>query len=136
MIIDTSALVAVVRREPGHEALEHALLAERGLLLAPVLLEFRRVTDFRPRPVTVAASILLDALSASAVPTADFTAAMAEEACRANLRYGTGNGRGGTLNMLDLMVYAAARVTGLPILCTGHDFAATDALIHPASRPD
>jgi ribonuclease VapC len=44
------------------------------------------------------------------------------------------NGRGGRLNLLDLMVYAAARRTGLPILCTGADFAASGAAVHPASR--
>lgn len=51
-----------------------------------------------------------------------------------NERYGSGNGSGGLLNLLDLMVYGAAIETGLPILCTGNDFAATDAMIHPASR--
>lgn len=36
--------------------------------------------------------------------------------------------------MLDVMVYCLARRLGRPILCTGRDFAATDAAIHPASR--
>ncbi len=36
--------------------------------------------------------------------------------------------------MLDLMVYAIAKTPDLPILCTGTDFSATDARIHPASR--
>ena len=45
-----------------------------------------------------------------------------------------GNSKGGKLNLLDLMVYAVAKRTGRPILCTGRDFASTDADIHPASR--
>jgi len=52
----------------------------------------------------------------------------------ANPLYGSGNGRGGTLNMLDLMVYGMARRMERPILCTGKDFAATDIAIHRASR--
>ena len=65
-----------------------------------------------------------------------FDGAAAEAAIGANPNHGKGNGTGGKLNMLDLMVYGVAKVTGLPILCTGRDFAATDALIHPASRID
>ena len=45
-----------------------------------------------------------------------------------------GNSKGGKLNLLDLMVYAVAKRTGRPILCTGRDFASADADIHPASR--
>ncbi len=54
----------------------------------------------------------------------------------ANEAHGTGNHRGGTLNLLDLMVYGMAKRTGRPILCTGRDFAATGIAIHPASRID
>jgi ribonuclease VapC len=38
------------------------------------------------------------------------------------------------LNLLDLMVYAVAKERGMPLLCTGNDFATTDLAIHPASR--
>lgn len=58
----------------------------------------------------------------------------AEAAAAANAVYGIGNVRGGSLNLLDLMVYASARVLERPILCTGRDFSATDAAIHSASR--
>ena len=45
-----------------------------------------------------------------------------------------GNSKGVKLDLLDLMVYAVAGRTGPQILCTGRDFASTDADIHPASR--
>jgi ribonuclease VapC len=48
--------------------------------------------------------------------------------------HGLGNGRGGRLNMLDAMVYCGAKRLKRLILCTGRDFASTDAAIHPASR--
>ena len=59
---------------------------------------------------------------------------MARLSVEANIRYGSGNGKGGKLNLLDLMVYAAAKALDMPILCTGYDFMSTDAKIHPASR--
>ncbi|MFM2099239.1 MAG: hypothetical protein RLZZ366_778 [Pseudomonadota bacterium] len=86
----------------------------------------------RPNPAVEA---LLSALIDAGTVTLPFDLIMARAAAKANVRYGTGNGRGGALNMLDLMVYAVARLKGLPILCTGKDFLQTDAKIHPASRP-
>lgn len=63
-----------------------------------------------------------------------FTPDHADAAALANQVYGIGNVEGGTLNLLNLMIYACARVERRPILCTGRDFAATDAAIHIASR--
>lgn len=134
MIVDTSALVAAVKGEPESEDLKRAML-RGGLVPAPVLLEFRRVlTERGAHPAPEAELILQDLLSAE-LAVEPFTGEDAEIAAAANLEYGAGNGRGGRLNLLDLMVYATARRLGAPILCTGRDFASTDALIHPASRP-
>ena len=134
MIVDTSALVALARREPEYLPLAQAMRSETCIIPAPVLVEFMRVTalpDNRPDPV---AGALMRELGAVGVTTIPFDARAAEAAVAANARFGTGNGRGGRLNMLDLMVYGVAKVSGLPILCTGRDFAATDAALHPASR--
>lgn len=134
MIVDTSALVAVTYREPEYEAIREALLAEPGWIPAPVLVEFHRVTSLADNmPNHEAAAVIATAL-ASMIEIAPFDSVIAEAAVAANSSYGSGNGRGGKLNMLDLMVYGAAKTTGRPILCTGKDFASTDAAIHPASR--
>jgi len=133
MIVDTSALVAAAKDEPESEALKRAML-RGGLVPTPVLLEYRRVMTWRgARPAPEAEMILQDLLSAE-LAVEPFTVEDAEIAAAANFDYGAGNGRGGRLNLLDLMVYATARRLGLPILCTGRDFASTDALIHPFSR--
>lgn len=79
-------------------------------------------------------SAFLAELMTGGLSVEDFTAADADLAIAANPLYGSGNGHGSRLNMLDLMVYAVAKRTGLPILCTGRDFATTDIAIHPASR--
>src|SRR3546814_16381782 len=45
MIIDTSALIAVLTGEEGSEALVEAIVAERGGIPAPAMVEFVRVAS-------------------------------------------------------------------------------------------
>jgi ribonuclease VapC len=133
LIVDTSALVAIGRGEAGADELLAVLTHQAFGLPAPALVELHRVMAIagnRPDPELVALLAELDPLI---IP---FGIDAAAAAVTANEVYGSGNGRGGPLNMLDLMVYATAKVMRLPILCTGKDFAATDAILHPASRRD
>ncbi len=134
MIVDTSALIALVKEEQGLAALVAALVTEEGLLPAPALVEFERVVS-RSRDIRKdKAKRLLHDLFDGKLSVLQFTRGHADTAVAANADYGIGVAHRGTLNLLDLMVYACAKVEGRPILCTGRDFAATDALIHPASR--
>lgn len=136
MIVDTSALVAVLRREEGHAPILDALLREDSLVPAPVLVEFARVAAGPGNVPDPRAAALLDTLlGAGRAAVLPFGAEAAREAAAANPEHGRGNGRGGVLNVLDLMVLGAARAEGRPILCTGRDFAAAGAALHPASRP-
>jgi ribonuclease VapC len=135
VIVDTSALVAVARREDGYAPILRALVTEPAALPAPALLEFRRVTASKGNAPSAAADALIADLIDAGLTVVPFDAEHAELAAAANEAHGTGNGRGGPLNLLDLMVYAVAKATARPILCTGRDFAATDAVLHPASRP-
>ncbi len=136
MIVDTSALIAVLKSEPGWEALFNALCEEPGLIITPVLVEFRRVTAQELNRPSPSAGELLDRLATYRITTVPFAIGAAQAAVEAIKRFGSGKGLAGPLNMLDLMVYGAAKATRLPILCTGKDFTKTDALIHPASRRD
>ena len=79
---------------------------------------------------------MLQNLLAAELQVMTFTSEDATVAAAANMEHGAGNGRGGTLNLLDLMVYAVARRTGLPLLCTGRDFVGTGIELPPASRLD
>ena len=134
MIVDTSALMAIVCDEQGVEDIVVALAGEPGLLPSPALVEFRRVCSRKSSSHVKKGEIILADLLARELAILTFTAAHAEAASDANGRYGIGVARGGTLNLLDLMIYACAKVERRPILCTGRDFAATDAALHPASR--
>src|SRR3546814_17706605 len=66
--------------------------------------------------------------------TLAFTADHAQIAIEAEPRYGSGNGNGGPLNLLDLMVYAVAKERGEPLLCTGKDVAAADEIGRASGR--
>ena len=134
MIVDTSALVAVLRAEEGADAIIRALFSERGFIPAPVIFEFHRVTSERFNEPSRPALDLLAQVLAQDVGIIALTDAECDHAADLNQRLGSGNERGGKLNMLDLMVFAVAMVRGLPILCTGVDFLAANAPLHPASR--
>jgi ribonuclease VapC len=137
VVVDTSALVALVARERGADPVFNALAESAIWLPAPVLLEFHLVTAATgnsPNPAVAAA--LMARLIADGARVRAFDGDCAAAAATASALYGKGNGLGGLLNILDLMVYATAKVMRLPILCTGKDFATTDAMLHPASRRD
>ncbi|UVO54941.1 type II toxin-antitoxin system VapC family toxin [Sphingomonas sp. SUN039] len=136
MIVDTSALAAIVFDERGADALLDALLSERGLLPAPAQTEFQRVAALRGAGFDDIASDLLGKLEEAGLEVIPYDRTHAAIAARAHGAYGKGNGTGGQLNLLDLMVYAVAKDRELPILFTGRDFTSTDAAVHPASRTD
>jgi uncharacterized protein with PIN domain len=135
LIIDTSALVAVARGEDGWERLAECMYRETGFIPTPVIFEFHRVTSERFNEPLPAALELLDHLSTRSIMVLALTIADADRAAELNRRYGTGNESGGSLNLLDLMVYAISEARNMPILCTGADFRAAKAKVHPASRP-
>ena len=134
MIVDTSALVACILEEEGHIKILNALQTEVGFIPTPVIVELHRVTKLSGNQLNTNTLSLITTLLDRRITILPFDVASAEIASSANALYGSGNGKGGKLNMLDLMVYGAAKAMKLPILCTGRDFAATDALLHQASR--
>lgn len=136
MIVDTSALVAVVCCEEGWEHIRDAMLTSPVTIPAPVLTELWLVLNGRhPGFVSIGENLILD-LATEGGEIANFGQGHADITAVARNRFGKGNGKGGTLNFGDLMVYAVAKDRGEPLLCTGRDFASTDLEIHPASRLD
>lgn len=137
MIIDSSAIVAIIDREPQHMRLRDAILGEPASLIpAPVLTETQLVLGGRGEMYASASKALFALLAEKGVQIVPFTHRHADITATARDLYGKGNGTGGKLNFGDLLVYAIAKDTGLPLLCTGNDFATTDLVIHPASRLD
>jgi ribonuclease VapC len=134
LIVDTSALVAIAKLEEGARALADALSSGSRLIPAPVVTEFNLVTSSTGNQAEPEAQLLISRLRQSGCQVTAYSEEDADVSVDAHRLYGRGNGRGGKLNMLDIMVYCVAKRLDRPILCTGRDFASTDARIHPASR--
>jgi len=125
MIVDTSALVAIIRGEPDRRAYQ-ALIARApaARISAATYVELGIVVDGPRDPVQ---SSSLDALLASArIRIEPFTEAQARIARTAYERFGRGSGHPAGLNMGDCFSYALARELGEPLLFKGRDFALTD----------
>lgn len=125
MIVDTSALVAILAGEPEAPAFARALAgARRPRISAATLVEARIVIESRLGPVQ---RRRLDALLREAdvevVPFDEHQAAVAADAYR---DYGRGRGHPARLNLGDCYSYALAAVTNEPLLFKGDDFAHTD----------
>ena len=128
MIIDPSALVAILRAESGHDRFVRAIAdAGRRLIAAPTLLETSMVLAGGWQDEIVDR---LDAfLRTASIDTIAFTAEHAAVARQAFLRYGKGR-HPAALNFGDCIAYAAARLEAMPLLFKGDDFRQTD--IQPA----
>jgi ribonuclease VapC len=124
MVVDSSALIAILREEPGHERLwRKALSVDRTVVGASVAFETAMVLSGRwHRDARSVLHGLLRNIGTEIVP---FTEEHYEEAVSAFLRYGKGR-HPAALNFGDCMSYAFARVSGLPLLYTGDDFSKTD----------
>mgnify|MGYP001179647203 CR=1 FL=1 len=132
MIVDTSAVVAILLREPGSQALVDAILdAPTARMSAGSALELQVVASRRSGdPGRVAALTLLDDLS---IEIAAVTAAQALDAGAAHCRFGRGSGSRARLNFGDCFAYALAAETGEPLLFVGDDFTHTD--VTPVTTP-
>jgi ribonuclease VapC len=124
VILDSSAIVAIVMEEPRAEVLLGKIRAApvRGIG-APTLLETLIVLAARLRgDASVLLAALLRELDIDVVP---FTEEHCLAANSAFLRYGKGRHRA-ALNFGDCAAYAVASVAGEPLLFVGADFGRTD----------
>ncbi len=124
MVIDPSALLAILLKEPEAEALARAiwrgtprLLSAAGLLEASMVIE-ARLGEEGSRDL----DLLIYRAGIEIVPVDVQQAEVARVAWR---RYGKGN-HPAALNFGDCFSYALAKVTGGPLLFKGGDFERTD----------
>lgn len=124
MIVDSSALIAIVLQEPEFESLVEKLeqapsigVGTPTLVETGIVLTIRLGRDARP--------VLADLVRDFGMVEVPFGEAHAREAVRAYLRYGGGQHPAG-LNYGDCMTYAVASLASEPLLFRGADFSATD----------
>ena len=124
MIVDTSAVLAVLFGEPDAEHYERAIAgASRCRMSVASFLETAIVLESRTG--TEAGHELDFFLERAPIELTPVTPEHAQGARRAWRRFGKGNHQAG-LNFGDCFSYALAAVTGEPLLFKGRDFSLTD----------
>ena len=124
MVIDTSALLAILQDEPERRRFNEAIEeADHARVSAVTLVEASMVLEVR---FGLEAVRELDAfVDRAGIVIDDVDAAQARQARLAFGRYGKGRHRAG-LNFGDCFAYALAAVRGEALLFKGDDFAHTD----------
>lgn len=125
MILDTSAIVAILRKEPeAATLLTKVVQAPVSRISAATYLEAGIVIDSDSNPVL--SRRLDDLIKEAPLSILPFTEAQAKLARAAYQDYGKGSGHPARLNFGDCFAYALAKDLGEPLLFKGDDFARTD----------
>jgi ribonuclease VapC len=125
MIVDSSAIVAILRNEPEGSHFSRLLGSAGSIRLsAASYLETSIVLDKHHEPVLSAG--LDDLIDDANIVIEPVTAAQAKIARQAYRDYGKGSGHPANLNFGDCFSYALARDKREPILYKGDDFVHTD----------
>jgi len=125
MIVDTSAIVAILRDEPEARWCAEAIADAKNRCVSAVnYVEAAAVIDGSRNPI---ASRRFDELFREAglriEPVTEAQARIAREAYK---DFGKGSGHAAGLNFGDCFAYALAKAMGEPILFKGNDFRHTD----------
>jgi ribonuclease VapC len=129
MIVDASALVAVIRNEAGADRFFLALsdLRQPKRMSAANYLEAAIVIDGSRSPI--ASRGFDDAVAAAGIAIEPVTPEQAEIARAAYRDFGKGSGHPAQLNFGDCFAYALAKSMREPLLFKGDDFSHTDVAI-------
>ena len=125
ILLDTSAVLAILYREPGWTDLATLVLRAEARISAPNLVEAH--IALRRRVGEPGADLLQKFLADFSVGVLPFGPAEVAIADEAHRRFGKGF-HPAKLNYGDCMAYAASRTSGRALLFVGEDFALTDVV--------
>jgi len=121
IVVDTSALMAVLLREQDGEVCMGRLEAETEILISAGTMAEALVVAGR-RNIAIEMTSLIEGLAFTVVPV---SAATARQVAEAYARWGKGVHSAG-LNLGDCFAYAVAKEYDCPLLYVGRDFTQTD----------
>lgn len=131
-VVDSSALIAILKNEPDAKGYAIALASEgTKFISAATVYECGIVVGRELGSAALANMRVL--LEGARIETVPFEARDADFAVQAYLIYGRGGGHPAHLNFGDCFAYALAKSRNLPLLFKGDDFIHTD--IEPALKP-
>lgn len=131
-MLDTSALIAVLRLAPDADGFLRMIAARQCAMSTLSLLETSMVLAGRATDYGFAA--LDEFIAAANIEIAPFDDVQMRIARAAYLRYGKGR-HPAALNLSDCASYALAKSRRLPLLYRGEDFAQTDVLPALVAQP-
>lgn len=123
MIVDSSALMAIVNDETAGERLLVAAAAATCRMSVATWLELTIVADSRSSAHGERLDRIIEVLGIELVPVSTRDGEVARSAYR---RYGRGSGSPAQLNFGDCFAYALSVTAGEPLLFVGDDFTHTD----------
>jgi ribonuclease VapC len=125
MIVDSSAVIAILKREPDWKLLSDALDASAASRIsAATYFESSIIVDSWKNPLlSVQLDEIIERFNVVIEPVTTEQAKIARQAYR---DYGRGSGHAANLNFGDCFSYALARAKREPILFKGDDFLHTD----------
>jgi ribonuclease VapC len=127
VIVDTSAVVAIILRESGFEVVEEKLAtASSPAMGAPTLVETGLVLTTRLGEN--AGPLLARFIQETRISIVPFVEDHWRAAIDAHATFGKGRHRA-RLNFGDCLTYAIAKLARQPVLCVGGDFDKTDLTI-------
>jgi ribonuclease VapC len=123
VIVDTSAVIALIQGEPRASDVASILAASAARIAAPSATECMIVLSHRYG--VVGRTVYERVRQELGLTTVPFTQAHTVIAHRAYVEFGKGR-HPAALNFGDCMTYAVARLAGESLLCVGDDFPQTD----------
>lgn len=124
MIIDSSALVAILLEEPGYEVLHRKVQAAMSARI-PSTSVLEAAMVMISRVGVTGRDLLEEYLEGAHIEIAAFTSDHCELAIDAFENFGKGRHRA-ALNFGDCISYAIAKLAAEPLLYVGNDFGLTD----------
>lgn len=126
IVVDASAVVAVLFQEPSHQKMADKLDQAQSRVMSPV--SYAEVTMALSRSLSDPKFVADQYLRQAHIALCGIDSTQAEWAAHAFLMYGKGR-HPARLNLGDCFSYAAAKALNAPLLFVGNDFLQTDVRV-------